>query len=56
MKRKEVSYFLWVILLLSSTAIYSQDPPPPVGLPIDGGIVLLVIFGVFYGVFCVLKR
>lgn len=25
-------------------------PPPPPGLPIDGGILFLLIAGIFYGV------
>jgi len=30
-------------------------PPPPVGLPIDGGLSLLLISGVAYGIYA-LKR
>jgi len=29
----------------------SLGPPPPVGLPIDGGLSLLLISGVAYGIF-----
>lgn len=28
----------------------TPPPPPPPGLPIDGGIIFLLISGVYYGV------
>ncbi|WP_291803595.1 PID-CTERM protein-sorting domain-containing protein [Lutibacter sp.] len=29
----------------------NDDPPPPVGLPIDGGLSYLFIAGIAYGVY-----
>ncbi|MBL4905676.1 MAG: hypothetical protein JKZ00_06660 [Flavobacteriaceae bacterium] len=53
--KKRIKYTLIVAILLTAT-MYGQavpppvPPPPPPGLPIDGGIFLLLLSGVVYGV------
>lgn len=51
---------LVILLLLVVPAVFAQDPPPPaqppVQLPIDGGLVALVLAGLFYGVKKSLKK
>ena len=49
--------FLFVIALVVSELMYSQinpsgpdTPPPPVGLPIDGGVFMLLVLGIAFGV------
>jgi len=37
-------------MLLCNVA-YSAGPPPPPGLPIDGGVLFLAISGIAFGVF-----
>jgi len=32
------------------------QPPPPPGLPIDGGLVMLIILGLAYGIYIILKE
>jgi hypothetical protein len=49
---KKASFFL---LLLFPLVMIAQNtglpgPPPPPGLPIDGGLLFLLIAGVAYGV------
>jgi hypothetical protein len=46
---KKASFFL---LLLFPLIMIAQGPPPPTppGLPIDGGLLFLLIAGVAYGV------
>lgn len=44
-----------VLFVLISLVCFAQDPPPPgppvpPGFPIDGGVLLGVIVGLFYGV------
>ncbi|MDO5979029.1 PID-CTERM protein-sorting domain-containing protein [Flavivirga spongiicola] len=43
-----------VLFVLISFACFAQDPPPPPGpppgLPIDGGVLMGIIFALFYGV------
>ncbi|WP_303316706.1 hypothetical protein Q4Q34_07835 [Flavivirga abyssicola] len=44
-----------ILFVLISFVCVAQDPPPPgppapIGLPIDGGVLLGVIFALFYGV------
>lgn len=31
-------------------------PPPPPGLPIDGGVIFLLLSGMFYGIIRVSKK
>ncbi len=62
MNRKIVKLFILCFsFMLIGVVAYSQKklptpeeggaPPPPVGLPIDGGLSLLLISGVAYGIF-----
>ena len=50
-------YFAFIIMLAFTFVISAQNapappagPPPPPGLPIDGGLLFLVISGIIYGV------
>lgn len=52
MLKKEVFLF---VLLYTCNYLFAQGPgppppPPPPGLPIDGGILLLVVSGAVYGI------
>ena len=53
---KEKRFIALFIMLILSYVVSGQivpppaPPPPPPGLPIDGGILFLVISGVIYGV------
>lgn len=55
MKKKNKLYIMSLCVILFSVMLYSQGPPPPPGdddsLPIDGGISLLIVAGVAYGVY-----
>jgi hypothetical protein len=62
MNRKKVKLFLWCFsFMLLSTVAFAEDPiAPPFGLPkpelpIDGGLSLLLVSGVAYGIYT-LKR
>jgi len=61
MKLLKTKIVLLVIgFLLVHTITYSQvpvpmAPPPPVGLPIDNGIVGLLFVGLFYGIYKIKK-
>lgn len=46
--------FLTLILIACVSTAHAQ-PPPPVGLPIDGGIIFLIISGLVYGVLKIRK-
>jgi hypothetical protein len=49
-KKSTVIILFTMVLLISQTA-YSQPPPPnPPGIPIDGGIFLLLSTAIIYGV------
>jgi hypothetical protein len=66
MRRKIVTYLFCTLMLFSSDSIFAekkieppeppQNQPPPVGLPIDGGISLFLIVGAAYGVYAIRKR
>ena len=52
---KNTKTLLTIALLFMVSIGFSQTPPPPaqlppVGIPIDGGIALLIIAGVAYGI------
>ncbi|PQJ71859.1 PID-CTERM protein-sorting domain-containing protein [Polaribacter butkevichii] len=53
MKNKK-HFALFIMLVITSMAIVGQvptpGPPSPPGLPIDGGLIFLVVSGVLYGV------
>lgn len=64
MNRKKVKLFVWCFsFMLIGAVAYAEKPPhpetgnapPPVGLPIDGGLSLLLASGVVYGIYS-LKR
>ena len=53
---KEKSLLTLVIVVCCSLCVNGQavpppiPPPPPPGLPIDGGILFLLVAGLFYGI------
>jgi len=54
---KQKSFLLVVALFFTMSALFAVEggdgPPPPtvpVGLPVDGGIVALLVAGLFYGI------
>ena len=51
---------LIALLLLVVPAVFAQTPPapqqPPPQLPVDGGLVALVVAGLFYGIKKSLKK
>ena len=63
--KKITSYIVLLIFIsafLTSGELYAgspsgpDTPPPPVGLPIDGGVFLLLISGLLMGVFNIKGR
>ncbi|WP_457617330.1 PID-CTERM protein-sorting domain-containing protein [Lutibacter sp.] len=57
MKNRFNKYLLSFLLVLSCAVTFAQitppppGPPPPPGLPIDGGLVYLLLSGIAFGVF-----
>ncbi|WP_394335316.1 PID-CTERM protein-sorting domain-containing protein [Lutibacter flavus] len=62
MKKKNLRYILCSFFILTSSIIFANKTPPlpnrpgqssapPVGLPIDGGISLLLFSGLAFGVY-----
>ncbi len=56
-QNKKSSYYILVILFFAVAPLFAQthpNPPsritPPVGLPLDGGVLVLFVAAVFYGV------
>ena len=52
-KRKNIALFIMLLFTFSVSAQIvppSIPPPPPPGLPIDGGILLLLLCGAAYGI------
>ena len=39
-----------LIMIAQGTGLPGPGPPPPPGLPIDGGLLFLLIAGIVYGV------
>jgi len=64
MRRKILTYLCCVVMLLSSVSVFSKrkgpppplNEPPPPGLPIDGGLSVLLIAGSVYGIYAIRKR
>ena len=59
MKRRQILTVLFIsfAMLASSQAVPPPiPPPPPPGLPIDGGLFLLLASGIFYGVKRLVKK
>jgi len=56
----KIKYILFIALLVAMlNGVLAQGPPPPPpqpGLPIDGGIWILFISGLIYGVFKIKKK
>ncbi len=67
MKQNKKTYFILSLLLMTMPLVFAVqggDPEPPdpdsgapfPGLPIDGGVIALLVAGVFYGVKKSLKK
>jgi len=66
MKRKILTYICCAVMLLTSVSVFAkkkieppeppQNQPPPPGLPIDGGLSVLLIAGSVYGIYAIRKR
>ncbi len=65
MRPQIVTILTFVLLALSNSAMFAQksgaNPPPPpqrtpVELPLDNGILLLVIAGIVYGVYAIVMK
>ncbi len=64
MRRKILTYLFFVTMFLTSVSVFAEKPPeppqnlPPLGpgLPIDGGLSLLLIAGAVYGVYAIRKK
>lgn len=60
-KNKNI-FLLTILLLVVVPTVFAQDAPPPpaqqgpVELPIDGGVIALVLAGLFYGIKKSLKK
>ncbi len=61
MEKKIVTYLFCMLMLLASVSVFAEEPPSPKtnpappGLPIDGGLSLLLIAGTAYGVYAIKK-
>ncbi|MDP3313612.1 PID-CTERM protein-sorting domain-containing protein [Lutibacter sp.] len=56
MKLKINKYFLSICFFLFLKTVIIAQPPIPVGLPIDGGLLYLLAAGLVYGVFNLKKK
>lgn len=58
-KNKNILLLIALLLLVVPT-VFAQNPPapqqPPPQLPVDGGLVALVVAGLFYGIKRTLKK
>lgn len=53
--------FLVVVFILTVSSVFAADPPdptppPPPGLPIDGGLLILLVAGVLLGSYTIYKN
>ena len=65
-EKKIVTYLSCLLILLWSVSVFAKKKPPtpetgnapspPPGLPIDGGISLLLIAGAAYGIYAIKKN
>jgi len=60
MKMKKWKIIGCIVFLLICNSMYAQDPPPPPppqpGLPVDGGITILLFAGAIYGAYKLRKK
>lgn len=49
-KHIQISYIITCMVLLANTAIAGPPVPPDPGVPVDGGLSILIAAGVGYGV------
>jgi len=49
-KTKITSILLLLISFVSNAAVQPPPPPPPPGFAIDGGVLTMLIVGMFYGI------
>jgi len=60
--KNKTKIVLLIAVLLCTTISFGQivpppiPPPPPPGLPIDGGVLFLLISGVFLGIYKLKKN
>lgn len=51
MKRRLDKFIIVVAAIMISNVVAAQPgPPPPVGLPIDGGVTFLIVSGLVFAV------
>ena len=63
MKSRNISYYLFLGMLLISISLNAQSPPDPnkpppphPELPIDGGLTYLLVAGIAFGVYTLKKK
>jgi len=64
MRKKVRILLLQLCFVLLCTQLYAKEPPPPnfdpgapqPGLPIDGGLIYLVLSAVGFGIYAVRKK
>lgn len=63
MNRKVSIVILQLCFVLLTAQLYAKEPPPPSpnmvpqpGLPIDGGLLYLLVSGAMYGVYTLKKK
>lgn len=66
MNKRNFKYFISVCLILTFSVMFANKTPPhpkeggdvspPIGLPIDGGVIYLVISGLALGFYAIKKK